>query len=260
MVQERIVVNMIKKMLYIILLLNLCLNVVACDKKTNSIWGTFKASDGSMICIEQDQDFGDDLYTVYITRSENPWITEMAILDDEDNTIGFVDGSSEDELSYELKSKNLILTDLHNSEEKKYKKVSDEADVEAILDADYLKADEIVGVYSLDQSDTAYGLPFDYIQIEKVSDTVVNVYNVKLLIPEYVLYMKAENVDVSEFFSGKSVCLNNEYTGNSDNFYFGGTTTLCAENIYGTYFKVEHEGFDISALAEDFEDPAMENN
>lgn len=123
-----------------------------------------------------------------------------------------------------------------------------------ILDVTSLTADEIIGVYSLDQCEGAYSFPQNYVQIEKVSDSVVNVYNVKLYMnAEYVLCMKAENVDVSEFFESNSVYLSNEYTGDSDKFYFNSATVIGVENKIGNYFKIEHEGFDISRLSEDYE-------
>lgn len=107
----------------------------------NTIWGTFETEDGNLLSVEMIEDYDDDLYTAYITKTEIPWVKEYVVIDLESNEITY--SLTEEKILFEFKNRKLVL----NSEGKEYKKISDDSNYKSILDRDKMSINDIIGVY-----------------------------------------------------------------------------------------------------------------
>ena len=107
----------------------------------NTIWGTFETEDGEFLSVEMIEDFDDDLYTAYISRTEIPWVKEYVIIDL--NTKEIMYPITEEIISFEFKNRKLIF----DSNKKEYKKISDNCNYKEILNKELMTASDIVGVY-----------------------------------------------------------------------------------------------------------------
>ena len=107
----------------------------------NTIWGTFETEDSNLLSVEMIEDYDDDLYTAYITKSEIPWVKEYVVIDLESNEITY--SLTEEKILFEFKNRKLVL----NSDGKEYKKISDESNYKSILNKDKMSVNDIVGIY-----------------------------------------------------------------------------------------------------------------
>lgn len=108
---------------------------------SNNIWGTFETEDGKFLSIEMIEDCDDGLYTAYISRTEIPWVKEYVIIDLEDKEITY--SITEEIISFEFKNRKLLF----DSNEKEYKKISDDCNYKNILNKEQMTASDIIGIY-----------------------------------------------------------------------------------------------------------------
>ena len=107
----------------------------------NTIWGTFETGDGEFLSIEMIEDYDDGLYTAYISRTEIPWVKEYVIIDLDNKEITY--SITEEIISFEFKNRKLLF----GSDEKEYKKISDDCNYKNILNKEQMTASDIIGIY-----------------------------------------------------------------------------------------------------------------
>ncbi len=182
--------------------------------------GTYKSSDGKYFAIKVTDEsvlnitmpklakiFNPDLSSFcYIFNSENGWLEEVGeVYVTQDDLI-----LTSETYSYELSGNTLKLTNDETGETVKYKKISDDYKPKVLMDKSSITADDIAGVYKNNLSVDGGNL-IRIIQIDKVDDSVVNIYwyyNEDYIVAKtsQMLYM-AENVPVTKFVGGKRVYL-----------------------------------------------------
>ena len=107
----------------------------------NTLWGTFETENGNILSVEMLEDYGDDLYTAYITRTEVPWVKEYVVIDLETCEISYF--LTEEKVLFEFKNRKLTF----NSDGKEYKKISDDSNYKSVLDKGKMIESDIIGTY-----------------------------------------------------------------------------------------------------------------
>lgn len=237
------------KVMVLTLMLCIMLGISACRASSSKVstaglsdtmWGTFKASDGSVISLEATYESKDGTQVnAMIIRSECSWLEEYVFVSLNDDTIQFL-GTDSAAYNYTYKKYVLILEDIESGDSKTYTKISDDYTKEDILDVSSLEADDISGLY------TGFTSNNKWIYIIDNGDKTVDVYYLlrDTAYDPVGVEKLAEDVSVEDFGANQEVVMRDPYIESDLGAYFSNSVFLVTTADDGNFVKADDSSED----------------